>query len=150
MVSPIATPVGRVGLSIVSFLTYSECCIGKMVISTVRLFFSIHWRLLLSWSYGSWIYNYLRNHCLLLLTLWVWIPLRRGVLDTALCEWLAAGWWFSPGTSICFANKTDSHDIAEILLNVALNTITLTLTHHPFSFINISILFVFSKISEPN
>jgi hypothetical protein len=35
--------------------------------------------------------------------------------------------WFSLGTSISFTNKTDRHDIAEILLKVALNTITLTL-----------------------
>ena len=31
------------------------------------------------------------------------------------------GWWFSPISSI---NKTDRHDITEILLKVALNTIT--------------------------
>jgi hypothetical protein len=28
-----------------------------------------------SWSYGSWIYNYLCNRCLSPLILWVWIPL---------------------------------------------------------------------------
>jgi hypothetical protein len=37
------------------------------------------------------------------------------------------GWWFSLGTLVSSINKTDSHDIAEILLKVALNTITLTL-----------------------
>ena len=36
------------------------------------------------------------------------------------CQWLAAGRWFSPGTSI---NKTDRQDITEILLKVALNLI---------------------------
>jgi hypothetical protein len=35
--------------------------------------------------------------------------------------------WFSPGTSVSFTNKTDRHDITEILLKVALNTITITL-----------------------
>ena len=35
-----------------------------------------------SWSYGSWIYNYLCNQCLSPLTLWVRILLRQGVLDT--------------------------------------------------------------------
>ena len=40
------------------------------------------------------------------------------------CQWLAVGWWLSPGTPISFTNKTDHHDIAEILLKVALNTIT--------------------------
>ena len=67
------------------------------------------------------------------LTLWVRIPLIR-VLDTTLCEkvcqWLATGRWFSPVTSI---NKTDRHDITEILLKVALNTFNQTnpIKRHP-------------------
>jgi hypothetical protein len=32
-------------------------------------------------------------------------------------------WWFSPGTQVSSTNKTDRHDITEILLKVALNTI---------------------------
>ena len=41
-----------------------------------------------SWpcSYGSWIYNYLCNQCLSPLMLWVRIPLKRGVLNTTLCD----------------------------------------------------------------
>jgi hypothetical protein len=35
-----------------------------------------------------------------------------------------AGLWFAPGTPVSFTNKTDCHDITEILLKVALNTIT--------------------------
>jgi hypothetical protein len=64
------------------------------------------------------------------LTLWVQIPLRRGVLYTTLCDkvcqWLAAGLWFSLGIPVSSTNKTDHHDIAEILLKVVLNTINLT------------------------
>ena len=37
------------------------------------------------------------------------------------------GRWFSGGTPVSSTNKTDCHDIPEILLEVALNTITLTL-----------------------
>jgi hypothetical protein len=52
------------------------------------------------------------------------------VLDTTLsdkvCQWLAAGRWFPPGTPVSSTNKTDRYDITEILLKVALNTITLT------------------------
>ena len=44
-----------------------------------------------------------------------------------ICQWLAVGRWFSPGTLVSSTNKTDSHDITEILLKVAFNTITLTL-----------------------
>jgi hypothetical protein len=49
---------------------------------------------------------------------------ERGVFDTTLCDqvcqWLATGRWFSLVSS---TNKTDRHDITEILLKVALNTI---------------------------
>jgi len=54
----------------------------------------------------------------------------RGVLVTTLCDkvsmWLTTVRWFSPGTPISSTYKTDRHDITGILLNVALNTITLT------------------------
>jgi hypothetical protein len=43
------------------------------------------------------------------------------------CQWLAKGQQFSPGTMVSSTNKTDCHNITEILLKVALNTITLTL-----------------------
>jgi hypothetical protein len=39
---------------------------------------------------------------------------------------LVAGQWFSSGAPVSSTNKTDCHDITEILLKVALNTITLT------------------------
>ena len=55
---------------------------------------------------------------------------KRGVLDRTLCnkvcQWLATGRWFSLGTPVSSTNKTDHHDIAEILLKVAFN-INLTL-----------------------
>jgi hypothetical protein len=54
------------------------------------------------WSYSKWIYNYLCNQCPSPLKLWVRIPLRRGVLDSTLCDkvcqWFATDRWFSPGT----------------------------------------------------
>jgi hypothetical protein len=39
----------------------------------------------------------------------------------------SCGWWFSPDTPASSTTKTGRHDIAEILLKVALNTITFTL-----------------------
>jgi hypothetical protein len=83
-----------------------------------------------SWSYGSWSYNYLCSQCLSPLPLWVWNLLRRGVLDTTLCdkicEWHATGQWFSPCTPVSSTNKSYCYDITEILLKVVLNTITIT------------------------
>jgi hypothetical protein len=38
------------------------------------------------------------------------------------CQLLAHGRWFSPGTPASSTTKTGGHDIAEILLKVALNT----------------------------
>jgi len=62
--------------------------------------------------------------------LWVRIPLRWGEVDTTLhdkvYQWLAAGQLFSAGTPVFSSNKIDRHDIAQIELKVALNTITLT------------------------
>jgi len=52
------------------------------------------------------------------------------VLDTTLgdtvCQCLATDWCFSPGTPVFSTNKTDLHEITEILLKVALNNIVLT------------------------
>jgi hypothetical protein len=51
----------------------------------------------------------------------------RDILDTTLCDkvcqWLATGRWFSPATPVSSINKSDLHDIAEILLKLSLNTI---------------------------
>jgi hypothetical protein len=80
-----------------------------------------------SWSYGNWILNHLCNQFLSPLTLWVRILHRQGVLNTTLCykvcQWLVTGRWFSTGTPVSSTNKTDRHDITEILLKVALNSI---------------------------
>ena len=43
------------------------------------------------------------------------------------CEWLTAGLWFSLGTPVSSTNKSDRHDITEILLKVALNTLNQTI-----------------------
>jgi hypothetical protein len=72
--------------------------------------------------------NYLCNQCLSPLMLWVWIVHRRGVLDTSLCDKSLSvtcnrSVVFS-GTPVSSTNKTELHDIAEILLKVALNTLT--------------------------
>ncbi len=69
--------------------------------------------------------------------LWIWRKEHRdfeslswqGALDSTLCDkacqWLATGWWFSPVSS---TNKTDRHNITEVLLKVALHT-----TNHQLS-----------------
>ena len=78
------------------------------------------------WLYGSWIYNYLCNQCLSPLMLWVSISIRARctTLCDKVCQWLAIGRRFSLGPPVSYTNKTDRHDIAEILLKVALNTIS--------------------------
>jgi hypothetical protein len=77
------------------------------------------------WSYDCWIYNYLCNQCLSPLMLWVRISIRARctALCDKICQGFATGRWFSPGPPVSSTNKTDCHDITEILLKVALNTI---------------------------
>ena len=113
-----------------------------------RIFF-LFWGPSWSLSYASWIYNYLCNQCLSTLTLWVWIPLRRGVLDTTLCykvcQLLVTGWWFTTGIPVSPINKIDRHDITEILLKVALNTINqpTNMIQDYFCFLNITFTSLF-------
>ena len=57
--------------------------------------------------------------------LWVRISTRPRctTLCDKVCKWLATSQCFSPGPPNSSTNKTDRHDITEILLKVALNTI---------------------------
>jgi hypothetical protein len=58
------------------------------------------------------------------LMLWVRISIRaRCTLCDKACQWLAAGRWFSPDPPVSSINKTDCHNITEILLKVALHYI---------------------------
>jgi hypothetical protein len=41
---------------------------------------------------------------------------RCTTLCDKVCQLLAIGQWFSPGTPVSSTNKTDRHDITEILL----------------------------------
>jgi hypothetical protein len=75
--------------------------------------------------YGSWIYNYLCNQCL--------------SFHHLCCEF---EFWFSPDTSDSATNKTYLHDITEILLKVAFNTMTIILTIFSF-FRRLAILYFF-------
>ena len=55
-----------------------------------------------SWSYDSWIYNYLYNQSLSTLKLWVRIPLMER------CTWYNIMWWslwFTPGTPVSSTNN---------------------------------------------
>ena len=57
----------------------------------------------------------------------------RSVPDTTLCDkvchWLVLCQLFSHGTPVSSTDKTDRHDITEILLKVKLNTITIILLY---------------------
>ena len=55
------------------------------------------------------------------------ISIRRcTTLCDKVCQWLARGQWVSPSPLVSSTNKTDRHDITEILLKVALRTIKQT------------------------
>jgi hypothetical protein len=115
------------------------------------------------WSW-SWSWSYCSKPYLSPPKLWVWIPLMRGVLDTTLCDkawqWLSAGRSnrFSLSTLVSSTNKTDHHDIAEILLKEAFNTITQPPLQIPFKLLAVNLfqthsqhLFSFLRIlDEPS
>jgi len=76
-----------------------------------------------SWpiSCCSWIYNYLCNQCRLSLKLWVRIPLMvrctryNDLIKLLVSDLRQIGGFFSVSST----NKTDRHDMAEIVLKVA-------------------------------
>jgi len=114
--------------------TFSLLCL--MSVETVCCFFNVMVTVVSLCCWGVvvvvivfGIYSYLCNQCATLKALLVWIQLRRGALDTTLCDhvyqWLTTGQWSSPVTPVFSTNKTD---LDEILLKVALSTITLRLT----------------------
>ena len=77
--------------------------------------------------------TYLWNQCLPPLTLWVIIPLMArciwyNIIWYKVCQWLAAGLWFSPGIPI----SSDRHDITKIMVKVTLNTRTLLFSNWPY------------------
>ena len=69
------------------------------------------------------------------------------VYNVLCTPFLQAGRWFPSGTPVSSNNKTDRHDITEMLLKVALNTITLFLflqvpcSRHSYSLLLFFILF---------
>ena len=100
-----------------------------------------------SWSYGSWIYNYLCNQCLSSLKLCGRTPfmaryirvitklpnsVHGKVYSIQLYQWQAIGRLFSLGTPVSSTNTTDRNDITEMLLKVALNTINQTKSNHKY------------------
>ena len=81
------------------------------------------------------------------------LNLDQGEVHTTLCDkvcrWLATGRsrrWFSPGPPVSSTNKTDRHDITEILLKVALNIIKQTNKQTNKRNVNISVGFSGQRI----
>jgi len=81
----------------------------------VNMLHCLKWGPSWSWSYGSWIYNYLCNRFLSPQMLGVRLSLRARctTLCDKVCQWLAAGQWFSLGPAVSSTNKTDRHDITD-------------------------------------
>ena len=111
----------------------------------------------ISWPWSYSIYNYLCNQCLSPLMLWVRILIRTWctILCDKVCQWLATGRRFSLGPLVSSTNKTDRHDITEILLKVALNTIKTSkkekkkiITPEKFNFFFVKYYFYWSMIKK--
>ena len=108
--------------------THLHMCVSQ-VVSILSSVSTRGWALW-SWSYGSWIYNYLCNQCLSPLTLQVWIWLGWGVLDTKLWDKVISDLQQVSGILRVLRFPPPIKLIAmitEILLKVALITLTLTL-----------------------
>jgi hypothetical protein len=84
-----------------------------------------YWRrLMVGWSIGEICFKEL--FILILCTCIYILSFIVHYINLLVCQWLVAGLWFSTLTPDSSTNKTDRHDIAEILLKVVLNTINQT------------------------
>jgi len=73
------------------------------------------------------------------------IRARWTTLCDKVCQWLATGRWFSSAPPVSSTNKTDRHDISEILLKVALSTIKQIKQHYTcFNFVIACRLYCFN------
>jgi hypothetical protein len=76
-----------------------------------------------SWVYTDklWIKKFSPKNIDLPLLLWVRISIRARctTLCDQVCQWLATCQWLSLGSPVSSTNKTDRHDITEILLKMA-------------------------------
>ena len=88
-----------------------------------------------SYTYGSWIYSYLCNQCLSP-NIANSNPAHGEVysIQHYMIKFVSdlrqvGGFLWVHRTPVSSTNKTDSHHIIEILLKVALNTCTITITH---------------------
>jgi hypothetical protein len=90
----------------------------KLIICSTKYFNILILTQIQKENYFCWIYSYLCNQCLSPMMLWVWISIRVRctTLCDKVCHWLVTGRWFSPGPPVSSTNKTDCHDITEILL----------------------------------
>ena len=101
-----------------------EVSLQHLILSLNNNMYGSSW----SWSYGSWIYNYLCNQCLSAPQLWVRNRAHVEVysIQHYVIKFDSELW---QGTPVFSTNTTDCDDINEILLKVAWSAITLTLTH---------------------
>ena len=84
---------------------------------------------------GRWCVNHLNQHNIFKKTWWTHDYKFRHKVSQ-----FAAGRWFSPGTPVSSADKADIHDITEIMLKVALNTINQAI--HSLLFFWFSLTFI--------
>jgi hypothetical protein len=84
---------------------------------------------------GCWIYNYMCNQCLspCEFKFRKWWGVIYNTLCEKVCQWLAAGWWCSPGTPVSSNNKTERHDITEALSTLDNITQSLYLKEYPMN-----------------
>ena len=88
-------------------------------ITVLSLYSHKIWRVIDIGLVSFWMFN----SCLSPLMLWVRILIRARckTLCDKVCQWLATGRWFCMGTLVSSTNnKTDRHNITEILFKVAL------------------------------
>ena len=131
----------RWGCVVLLMFTWRERCISIFS----PLSFYIHYEgSSWLWPYGSWIYNYICNRYLSPLKLYDESSSWRGVLDTTFCDKVCQ-WLVTLRSRFHLTNKTDDHDIIDILCWTWRITTLLTNYIHYLSRLNASLNLTFIK-----
>ena len=109
------------------FFTFLKNNLSCFVLKNNGYFFQVLTKLMALLQDLCYSRNIKHSRCLSPLMLWIRLPLMtkctRYNIMSYICRWLATCRRFSPGSLVSSTNKTDSNDITETLLKVALITI---------------------------
>jgi hypothetical protein len=117
---------------------------GDLIIFSLKIHLFLPWY---SWKIAELVLN--NKHSLVKLRVWIQWSVLNTTLHDKVCQWLVLDQRFNLGTTVSSTNKTDFHDITELFLKVALNSITRPLQGKHYDPILCTLIYLWQLIFGP-